>query len=410
MSGPFRLASAAGVGDARPHYAEIDSRAKVVPGCGLSTGFGVRLWCGNRAGPHSRSVINDRRDVALLVSTDPLLGDHVRRIAAAAGRPLVERSAPPDRAARDGAAVLLLDGAAARAVATRGTYPGAIVVVRGTAGVDEWRSAAAIGTRHVMGLPADESLLVSLLASEPTTASAPGAGVVTVIGGCGGAGASLFASALGLVGSRSHRTLLVDADAIGGGLDLVLGWEEEPGLRWADLVVVDGGRVESDSLHHALPSRDGLTVLSAGRGETSVGSDLAVSVVVESGRRGGDLVICDAPRGAGEAREACVDAADLVVLVVPARVRAAAASMRTAAAVSAGNANVGVVVRGPSPTGLTAADVADMVSLPLLAACRAEPRVESMVDGHGLVLRRRSPLARAAGTVLGMLADRADAS
>ena len=63
--------------------------------------------------------------------------------------------------------------------------------------------------------------------------------VIAVIGGRGGAGASVFATALA---QSAPDALLIDADPWSGGIDLVLGTESETGLRWPDLAL-QGGRL-----------------------------------------------------------------------------------------------------------------------------------------------------------------------
>jgi hypothetical protein len=70
---------------------------------------------------------------------------------------------------------------------------------------------------------------------------------------------------------------------------------------------------------------------------------------------------------------------------------------------SAINPNVGLAVRGPSPGGLRAAEVAEIAAVPLLASMRAEPRIAELLEHGGLRLRRRSALASAARRVLGVL-------
>ena len=63
---------------------------------------------------------------------------------------------------------------------------------------------------------------------------------------------------------RGITALAVDADPWGGGLDLLLGCADMPGLRWGDLAL-RGGHVPSDALVAALPGRAGaVAVLSAG--------------------------------------------------------------------------------------------------------------------------------------------------
>ncbi len=132
-----------------------------------------------------------------------------------------------------------------------------------------WERAVEIGAERVIELPGAESWLVSALA-DATEGPAPTTGrALAVVGGRGGAGASVFVAALGLTALRmSQSALLIDCDPLGGGLDLVLGAESEQGLRWPDMHL-RAGRVAASSLHDALPSRTRgttrLTVLSGAR-------------------------------------------------------------------------------------------------------------------------------------------------
>jgi hypothetical protein len=84
-------------------------------------------------------------------------------------------------------------------------------------------------------------------------------------------------------------------------------------------------------------------------------------------------------------------------------VRACAATGALAPVLASINPNIGLVVRGPSPGGLRAADIADIAGLPLLAAIKAQPQLAEQVDRGGLRLGRRSVLAVAARQVLDVL-------
>jgi hypothetical protein len=59
--------------------------------------------------------------------------------------------------------------------------------------------------------------------------------VVGVVGGSGGVGASTFAAVLALGAARATRgpAVLIDLDPIGGGIDVLLGVQSIPGLRWS---------------------------------------------------------------------------------------------------------------------------------------------------------------------------------
>ena len=100
----------------------------------------------------------------------------------------------------------------------------------------EWQAAITVGAQHVMTLPADESDLVAALseAAEFRRDDGRRGAVVAVMAGRGGAGASLFATA---IAQTAANALLVDVDPWGGGVDLAVGSEDEPGLRWPDLDV-----------------------------------------------------------------------------------------------------------------------------------------------------------------------------
>lgn len=348
----------------------------------------------------------------LAVLTRPALRDVVDRVAAAVGiRAVHIEAAAVSRNTWSAAAGVLLDEAAAvscgRAPLPRRAH---VIVLSGAEPTGAtWQAALSVGAARVLWLPGAESELVSELAEAGEAArdgcqSADGA-VVAVAGGRGGAGASLFATALGRVAGEA---LLVDFDPCSGGIDLLAGTENTPGLRWPDLAL-QGGRLNWSAVRAALPARHGVHVLSAARRGHQVDA-AAAAAVLDAGRRGGVTVICDLPRALTGAAEAALATADLAVLVTPCDVRACAAATASTPALRAVNPNVGLVVRGPSPGGLRAAEIADVTGLPLLAAMRAEPRLTERLEHGGLRLPRRSALATAARRVLQVLPARQHAA
>jgi len=347
--------------------------------------------------------MNATNGVLALVA-ESAMRDDVDRVAAAAGVTVIHASQPPSRQAWTGASAVLLDAAGARRCTTPALpRRGCIILLSPVAPQSaEWEAAIAVGAQHVMTLPADEAELVAALfeAAESRRDDGRRGAVVAVVPGRGGAGASLFATALA---QTAPSALLVDADPWSGGIDLVVGSEDEPGLRWPDLAL-EHGRIDMAALRQALPRRDGLSVLSSAR----AGNDIEpgpLASVIEAGRRGGATVVCDLPRRLTRAVEIATDAADLVVVVTSADVRACAATSAVAQALCAINPNVGLVVRGPSPSGLRSVDVARIVGLPLMAAMRPQPGLAETVERHGLRIRHRSPLAIAARRVLMILAQ-----
>ena len=216
-----------------------------------------------------------------------------------------------------------------------------------------WEIAELIGAEHVAVLPAAEPWLVDRFA-ECAPARRPGRprpARVAVIGGRGGAGASVLAGGLAVTAARAGlRTLLVDADPLGGGLDLVLGWEELDGLRWPALTERrrPGRRPRAWSGALPQPGRPGRPLLGPGRpaGPARRG---------DGGHRGRRPTRPRPRRGRPAAparrrrRWSRLQAADQAFVVVPAELRATAAAARVVAAAGPHCATLSVIVRGPAP-------------------------------------------------------------
>lgn len=335
--------------------------------------------------------------------SDRRLGNEIERIVAATGRPLIVAtdagSISRQAWARAGAVVLDATDPSVDAVAQLPRRARVLLICRDEPTNEAWRRAVAVGAEQVLTLPQDEAALIDACSSIPAPTATGRAPVIAVVGGRGGAGASVLCAAIGLCAPSG--ALIVDADPYGGGIDLLLGWEDIAGLRWPD-VDMRSGRVRFDALRRALPHRRGLVVLSGDRAGGG-GNPEAIGGVLDSAREAGVPVVVDLPRRLGTTSMAALERADLVVVVTPAEVRACAASALVAAAVQNANANIGVVVRGPAPSGLRPAEVADIVGVPLIAAMRPEPNLHSRLDNGGLRLSRRSPLAGAARTVLALV-------
>lgn len=319
----------------------------------------------------------------LLVTTDPDLLDDLLRLAAAAG---VEPEVAPDvgaaRRAWSTAPLVLVGADAVGGVRRRGLARREHVVlvtssVRDESGV--WEDAVAIGAREVLGLPGDESALVERLADAAESAGRP-ARLIGVLGGRGGAGASTLAAALAVTAARAGSpSLLIDADPLGGGLDLLLGGEDLPGLRWPALAGTRG-RIGAKALRDALPVVDGLAVLSFDRSAGGPVPAAAVEAVLAAARRGGGVVIVDLPRHLDEAAMTALAVVDRTLLVVPADVRAAAAAAQVAAAAASVAADLAVVVREPASAGLSPSTVAAHLALPLAGQLRTDSGVSAAAE------------------------------
>jgi secretion/DNA translocation related CpaE-like protein len=260
-----------------------------------------------------------------------------------------------------------------------------------------------LGAEHVLFLPDAEPWLVERLAD--AASPAPPGVVVAVVGARGGAGATSFAIAYALAAARTgKRTLLVDADAYGGGIDLAIGADHLAGPRWADVVpgFLPGGAHVGEGLTATLPRCGEVTVLSWSRG-AALGPvpSTVVEALLGTARRGSDVVVVDLPRSFDEASRVALAAADIAYVVCPAEIRACASGQRVAEAVRMYVDDVRAVVRGPSPTNLDGRTVAESLGLPLAGYLRAEPGIAEALDhGRAPGRRGRGPLARLCGRLV----------
>jgi secretion/DNA translocation related CpaE-like protein len=335
-------------------------------------------------------------DRPLLVTGDADLLEHLVRLAAAAGvETEVARDVEVARQAWSSAPVVLVGAELVDAVARAGLPRRASVLVadwvREDSGV--WQAAAAVGAEAVHPLPGADDLLVRRLAGSRRSSTGR---VLAVAGGRGGAGATTLACALARTAARSAPALLVDADQLGGGLDLAMGAEAAAGLRWPHLVGAEG-RTDPHELTGALPVIDGVSVLSWHRGEPTDLPPAAMESVLGAARTAHHVAVVDLPRALDPAARTAAAVADVVLLVVPAEIRATAAAGQVAARLTACTSDLRVVVRGPAPGGLTDVLVAAELGLPLAGWLAPEPALER---GEPPGRSGRGPLARLAGDLV----------
>ncbi|MFJ4922406.1 septum site-determining protein Ssd [Streptomyces sp. NPDC088725] len=339
-------------------------------------------------------VAEGRRAGPLIVTEDVELLDDLLRLCAAAGaEPEVHHMVPERKGSwEDAPLVLVGDDAAARcrgAVRRRGV----MLVGRDQDDPDVWRRAVEIGADCVLRLPDAESWLVDRIAD-----AAEGVGraalTVGVIGGRGGAGASTLACALAVTAARAgRRSMLVDGDPLGGGLDVLLGGEQVEGRRWPDFAA-SKGRVASAALEESLPKLHELRVLSWDRSDAVVIQPEAMRSVLAAARRRGGVVVVDLPRRVDEAVAEALAQLDLGLIVVPGELRAVAAAGRVASRVGMVLKDLRAVVRGPYAAGLDEQWIADALRLPLAGELPTEPGLGDAQDGGSPPgSRARGPLA-----------------
>lgn len=331
----------------------------------------------------------------LIVTEDSELLDDLLRLCAAAGaEPEVHHSLPDRKGGwEDAPLVLVGDDAAARC---RGAARrrGVLLVGHDQDNPDVWRRAVEIGADCVLRLPDAENWLVDRIA-DVVEGVGRQAMTVGVIGGRGGAGASTLATALAVTAAHGgRRTMLVDGDPLGGGLDILLGGEHARGRRWPDFAQ-SKGRVAGGALEESLPELHALRVLSWDRGDSVVIPPEAMRSVLAAARRRGGVVVVDLPRRVDEGVAEALAQLDVGLLVVPGELRAVAAANRVASTVGMVLQDLRAVVRGPYAPGLDEQWVADALGLPLAGELPEEPGLSAAQHGGAPPAGSgRGPLAR----------------
>ncbi|TGO06564.1 Septum site-determining protein MinD [Serinibacter arcticus] len=300
----------------------------------------------------------------------------------------------PSGAAPVPAHVHLDDGAAARTagVATPSWGSGVVAVARevhgggATVSGRSDPSAPPGSLERPFHLPAEAGELADAISARAVSIASTTIGVVGV---GGGAGASVTAALLARAVSEGGRsTGLVD---LSGGLDVMLGIEDEPGPRWADLTA-EAGPFPADTLVAHLPRWAGVHVLACDvRGAPT---RAAVSGVLASTRRACRVVVVDLPRTAGpDLLRQC----DVVVVVAGTDAVAAAGLTALARRLAPLGLRTGLAARrSPGAAIADPAELARWCGLPLLAALPRSPTLRGdLARGLGPGERRRSGLTRA---------------
>ncbi|MGC4943684.1 septum site-determining protein Ssd [Kribbella sp. DT2] len=262
-----------------------------------------------------------------------------------------------------------------------------------------FRRALAIGAEGVYLLPDEESALGDRLA-DTLDGGVRAATTFAFVGGCGGAGATTLAAAVAVTASRRGvRTMLIDGDPLGGGIDLALGSETGTGARWPDLLNASG-RVSAAALRAALPTVADLAVLSWDRSDITALPPEAMRSVLGAAQRSSDLVVVDLPRRTDPAAEEAFVRSTATFLVVPRDVRSCAAAARLVRPLRDVATDLRVVAREPGLGGLSAVDVAKHLSLPLAAKLRFDRDLPALMDKGRFDPRPRGALGRTAGELL----------
>ncbi len=186
----------------------------------------------------------------------------------------------------------------------------------------------------------------------------------------------------------------MDADPLGGGLDVLLGGETAEGAQ-VPAFAASRGRVGGGALEESLPELHSLRVLSWDRGDCVTVPPQAVRAVLAAARRRGGTVVVDLPRRIDDGVAEVLAQLDVGLLVVPAELRAVAAAGQVAAAVGMVLRDLRVAVRGPYASGLDDREVARLLGLPLAGEVPVEPGLLRATEARRPRARVRTRAARA---------------
>jgi secretion/DNA translocation related CpaE-like protein len=354
------------------------------------------------AGADGDAWLPEGSDEVLLVTSSTVLRGEVERIVAAAGAQLrVAANAAEGGRHWDRAAAVLV-GSDIRELPPRRRAPAVLVGLDGE-GDSLWHLAAVLGAERVAVLPDAAAWLADHLSR--SRSPGPGGLILGVTGGCGGAGATTAAiwiaqAAAGL----GARVLLVDGDPWGGGLELALAAEENPGLRWPDLSEARGS-IDPVQLADSLPVAGGFSFLSwpASREQPVPVASTTTAGVLDAARRGYELVVVDIGRGADPIHTFAWDC-DRITMVVPAQLKAAVAAVRLLQEFPPVEASL--LVRGKPGAALDGPLIAEAIGLPVQGRVPELRGVAAAMEaGRLLELGKRRSVRHFAASVLDLLGD-----
>ncbi len=244
---------------------------------------------------------------------------------------------------------------------------------------------------------------MGMVGSRSSGSSGSEAGVgVLLVGASGGVGASTLAVATGLAGCAAGlRAVLVDLQPGGPGLDVVLGVEHRPGLRWSDLAGVSGP-VDGEGLLARLPAYEALPVLAHDRERPFAPEAGQVCDVLTGLRSTVDLLVLDACRSvvaAGPARLG-IEPGDRAVLLATPTVVSLAGLGAIAPAVAYTVPETFVMLRGGSTARALVDGVQDCLDLPMLTCLGDDSGARAAVEQGRPPGRRPGPVAECAADLV----------
>lgn len=340
----------------------------------------------------------------LIAIDNPALHPEAIHIAAATGRPVIDaRDALTLKRHAANAHVVLYDAARAPDLADQPGAGARYFLADDPAAID-FEAALKSRADDAFVLPAQAGEVLSAIGQRThVDRSEAGSGIViAVVSSAGGAGCSTFAAALSRVAKEQDKPIIVDANRYSGGLDLLLGIEEEVGARWEEITIGEGD-IQRDDVREALPATaSGIAVLTSTRTKVTTPFildqhelDKVVTPLSKSG-----LTIVDTSAHLVPSR------CDYVVVLAPLEVRAAAAAARLIADCRTSSLPVLLVARHREWSGLTIKELERIVGTEVSAELPTIPRLTRAIEVAGLPNKLPRQLERAARRVYALVGAR----
>lgn len=344
--------------------------------------------------PQMQRTNSQRGRVAPIVVAvdDPSLHPEALHVAAACGRPVVSAADSTElERARPGAFALLVDAPFATTPS-----PNTFLLAADTGpGIGP---GSGPGGPEPYVLPAQSADLLRALGAlgrQPAGVQTDAGRVVALVGAAGGVGVSTLGASISKR-AGGHEPTLVDAHRCSGGLDLLLGIENEPGARWGEIELGEGVVARAD-VRRALPATaDGIAVLTHPRTTVAdpyrVGArdvEAVVGTVAVAG-----LTVLDAPA------ELVPRRCDLACVVLTPQLRPAAAAARIVAELAAVGVPHALVVRDSGWEALEAGELERITGSRVLTRVGTARGLTRTVERGGLPRHLPRQLARPSDAIL----------
>ena len=331
---------------------------------------------------------------ALLISSDPYVISEFRQIAQVTGA-LVEVVSEPEKSKITQASHIFVD---AQMTMQFESHCSIWIVTSGPAGPQAWQTATQLRADHIVSLPGDRALITQALAIKKTRRAT----TTTFVGLGSGIGTSTVACHVAASLSRMHdEVALIDMNLRDGGLDILLGHENEHGCSWFEAHnIIRSSRSDFSS---RLPRWNDLAYLSVPIGAHTP-EDFRSSEVLEAVLNDFRHVVIDSEPHTDA--EGLVEHSDNVCFVVTNSLRGIVLAQNHLKKFDKLPDAVGLVVREIPGCPVAPLMVAQTMGMPLWGAVPTDSRVvEIMEQGLGPIPIRSGPFNRSIGSIVNHLTE-----